>query len=95
MASTWGDSWGISWSFSWDITDPEPVVVVGGRLKGELFRPKHNSDTYNNRYPPSHHKELAKSAKILATAGGHARAASLSPQQRTQIAMKAANARWK
>lgn len=94
MASTWGDSWGVAWGHSWDINDTPPVEVIGGKmLKGELFKPK--SQTYDRWYPQAHEKELAKSAKILATAGGHARAAVLTPQQRTQIAMKAANARWK
>ncbi len=95
MASTWGDSWGVAWGHSWDINDTPPVIeVIGGKLlKGELFKPK--SRTYEKWYPDAERKQLAKSARILATAGGHARAAALTPQQRTQIAMKAANARWK
>lgn len=94
MASSWGDSWGISWSFSWDINGPEPEVIISSKmLKGELFKPK--SHTYDKWYPEADRKALHKSARILATAGGHARAAALTPQQRTQIAMKAANTRWK
>lgn len=72
---------------------PDTQVIGGKMLKGQLFKPK--SDTYDRWYPDSHKKELAKSAKILASAGGQARAAALTPQQRTQIAMKAANTRWK
>lgn len=96
MATSWGVSWGVSWGHSWDINDnPPPVEVIGGKmLKGELFKPKH-AETYDRWYPEAERKQLQKSAKILATVGGHARAAALTPQQRTQIAMKAANARWK
>lgn len=91
MASTWGDSWSVAWGVSWDIGGPEPETVYGGRyIKGELFKPR-VSKTYHNGYPEAVHK----SAVVLARSGGHARAASLSKNQRVNIATNAAKARWK
>ena len=96
MASTWGDSWSVAWGVSWDINDtPPPVEVIGGKmLKGELFKPK-IADTYKEWYPEDRLKQIHRSATILARSGGYARAESLTSKQRSNIASKAATARWK
>jgi hypothetical protein len=95
MASTWGDSWSVAWGVSWDISDTPPVEIVAGKmLKGQLFKPK-TADAYRLWYPEDHNKQIHKSATILARSGGHARAQSLTATQRSNIASKAANARWK
>lgn len=81
-------------------TEAQDVAVIsfvdlgGGTWKGQLFKPK-IATTYAKNYPEAKKQEIQRSAKILASAGGQARAAALTPQQRTQIAMKAANTRWK
>lgn len=41
------------------------------------------------------HEDIKKSAQVLSSLGGHARAASLTPKQRTNIATVAAKARWR
>lgn len=90
MASTWGDSWGISWSFSWDIGSPTPDATVGGKSwkwkEGvkRLQLHRHSLDV-----------SVKKAAAVMSKAGGHARAASLTSTQRSNIASTAAKARWK
>lgn len=88
MASTWGDSWSISWGVSWDIGENPPELLAGGKTWHREFlkaqeRLKEQQKTIN------------KSAVILATAGGYARAESLTSKQRSSIASKAAQTRWK
>lgn len=97
MASTWGDSWGISWSFSWDIGAPAPVTVGGGKS----WKWKEGVKNLQNQNTKPHwtSDDVRKAASVLskmgAAMGGHARAKSLTSIQRSSIAVKAANTRWK
>lgn len=90
MASTWGDSWGVSWGVSWDIGSAPVELLAGGKTWHREFlkaqeRLKERPEV----------KAIQKSAVILATAGGYARAESLTAKQRSSIASKAARTRWK
>jgi len=82
------------------------TVVTGGKFpskwqKGIAEYHKHTADTYKHKYPPSHVKEIKhvpevlKAAAHMSSLGGDARAKALTPAQRTKIATKAANARWR
>lgn len=70
------------------------LAIGGTQLKGQLFKPK-VSQTYSKHYPASVQQKIKLSAQVLSTAGGHARAASLTAKQRSNIATHAANTRWK
>lgn len=79
-----------------DICNFQQQLAVGGLWKAgmEELSKHHTSETYPNRYP-TQDINIKHSASILSTAGGHARAASLSPWKRSAIATIAAKARWK
>lgn len=75
---------------------PAPAVTLGGRWKkGLQALEKRNSETYPKRYPQNLDPGIKHSAYVLSKAGGHARAESLSPKQRSSIASIAAKVRWK
>lgn len=70
-------------------------ILFGGRWKKGLESLKKNSETYPRRYPQDLHPGIKHSAYVLSKSGGHARAESLSPKQRSSIASIAAKVRWK
>lgn len=92
MASTWGDSWGVAWGISWEIAAPAPAVVVGGKSKWQK-----GMEEYHKRNPqPKYHDDVVKRAAAhMSSLGGLARAKSLTASQRSAIAVKAAQVRWK
>lgn len=106
MASTWGLSWGVSWGVSWDFGDAPVEILAGGKTsgktpwhkgyKGSLEKdlgwrcPIHTIDDKREDIT-----NIRRSAQILSSAGGFARAKSLTSKQRTNIATIAAKARWK
>jgi hypothetical protein len=74
--------------------------AVGGKSTGHAgWREKHHKEHIPHlpprQYIQVHPITLKEAAAHLASAGGNARAASLSATRRTQIATNAANTRWK
>lgn len=97
MASHWGLSWGTNWAHSWDYSTVV-AVVAGGKTPWHKDYKGRKYEEFNQRpaqTKPYVQPDIAHSASILSTAGGHARAASLTAKQRTNIATIAAKARWK
>lgn len=100
LQNCWDDTgiW-IDTAFWNDICVPG-LVTVGGRSTGqtgwrENHHKKHPPQLPPRQYVQVHPIPLKEAAAHLASAGGNARAASLSSTRRTQIATHAANTRWK
>jgi DNA-binding HxlR family transcriptional regulator len=53
-----------------------------------------NDTTVLSRQPAMHERMLSRQLKALGSKGGKARAIKLTPDQRKEIAIKAANTRW-
>lgn len=78
---------------------PNLVLIINPIVPPVVFTPsgrylKGYEDKLRNRLPtPS--EQIRKAAAVLSSAGGHARAQSLTAKQRTNIASNAAKARWR
>ena len=59
-----------------------------------ISRPVGTHEGMLSRLPSMHQVVLSRQLKALASKGGKARAIKLTSDQRTEIAVKAANARW-
>lgn len=77
-------------------TEAPDALFFYEQTGGGIWRWKEGMEALHvKRNAPAMPPEFKKAAQVMSSAGGHARAASLTPKQRTVIARNAAQARWK
>lgn len=75
--------------------DLNPVLKVGGKTLWQRGVEATHKKHHTSNHPHALEDKVKRAAQVMSSLGGQARAKSLTPTQRSNIATKAANARWR